>query len=346
MSQANNIQTQIQLTQILFNSAVFTGIGASKDYLRVSESQYNAKLIDVVMNIKTTFYGILYTKELLNIVNISYQNAQENLTNVDHLYREGLVSEFTQLDASVRVENIKPQIKQLENTVATATNGLKILLGISQAENINISGGIEYVDEDLQEVGGLVSKAQSNNLTIKTLEQVINVNQASVDVSSSDYYPSLAFFANYGINAMSNNFSNFNSFPTSNIGLSFSMNLFKGMQTKYQVQEAKIDLTKTQEQILQLKEAIAMQVRNNINELQRIKEDIAAQDRNISVAERAYSLATTRFKEGTGSQLEIMNSDVSLKQAKTNRLESVYNYLNAKAKLDNILGIINPAWLK
>ena len=334
----NTMQAQLQLTQILFNSAVFTGISVSKDYVEVTKSQYRAKVADVTMNIKNAFYAVLFTKEMLNIVNVSFENARANLANVTALSNQGFVSEFTLLDAQVRVENIKPTIKQLENAVNSATDGLKILLNISLNESIEVVGNIAYTEENLQDVNRFVNQARNNNLNINTLEQAIKLTQASVGVSESGYYPTIAAFANYGYNAMSNTFKNWTTYPTSMVGLSFTMNLFKGLQTKYQVQQSKIEVIKAEEQIAFLKDAIAMQVRTNVNELLRIKEDIEAQKRNVSVAERAYSLATVRFKEGVGSQLEILNSDVALRQAKTNLLESEYNYVISKARLDNLLG--------
>jgi outer membrane protein TolC len=345
MQQKNNIQGQIQLTQILFNSAVFTGIGVSKDYLQVSKSQYNAKLADLIMNVKNTFNSVLYTREMLKIINESYKNAEENLKNVMSLAAEGLVSEFTTLEAQVRVENIKPQIRQVENGLNTAIDGLKVIIGISQNETINVVGEIEYINEEIPNLEKAIETAKENNLNLQTLENLKIVNQANTKVSESGYYPTLAGFANVGYSGMGDNFSDFQTFTTSSAGISLSMNLFKGMQTKYQVQQAKIEVLKVDEQINQLKSAIEMQIKTNINELVRIKEDIDAQERNVKVAERAYELATLRFKEGTGSQLEISNSDLALSQAKTNKLESILNYSNSKANLENLLGIVFEDWL-
>ena len=342
----NTLQAQLQLTQILFNSAVFTGIGISKDYLKVSQSQYNAKVSDLIMNIKSAFNGVLYAKEMLEITNASYENAKENLRNVMALSKEGLVSEFTTLEASVRVENIKPRIRQIENVVKNATDGLKMLIGLSQNEEVVIISDEDYknIDEELSDIETYIKQAKENNLNLKILENVRVVNEASVKADEAGYYPSLAGFANFAWNGMSNEFKNFQTYQTSMAGISLSMNLFKGMQTKHKVQQSKIEVIKTNEQINQLKDAIEMQIKANVNELIRIKEEILAQERNIRVAERAYELAMTRFKEGTGSQLEILNSDLALSTAKTNKLESIFNYFSSRAQLDNLLGIIPEQW--
>lgn len=345
MQQKNNLSAQLQLTQILFNSAVFKGISVSKDYLNLSKLQYNSKVNEIVYNVRKSFAAALMTKEILNIINISYENATTNLKNVRALYNEGFIAEYILLDAEVQVENIKPQIKQAENAVTTCIDALKISIGKSQSENIDILGELEYAQESIPNLEALISEAHENNFNLQLLLQARLLSEASVAVSESGYYPTLAAFANYGLNGMGNSLGSLTSYNTSMAGISFSMNLFKGFQTQQKVEQSKIDVYKSDEQIKLLRDAIYMQVKTNINELERISKDIASQERNIGVAERAYNLSTVRLKEGTGNQLEVFNSETALKRARTNLLQSIYDYTQAKYTLDNLLGRIDKSLL-
>ena len=63
-SQANNYQTSLQLTQTLFSSAVFRGIGASRIYLDLAKEDLKNKVSETVLNVQEAFYGVLLTKEL------------------------------------------------------------------------------------------------------------------------------------------------------------------------------------------------------------------------------------------------------------------------------------------
>jgi outer membrane protein TolC len=102
---------------------------------------------------------------------------------------------------------------------------------------------------------------------------------------------------------------------------------------------------KTEEQIGQLKDYLNTQIKIKLLDIERIKSNIEAQERNIKVAERAYELATLRYKKGTGSQLEIQNSDIALTQARTNRLQSVYEYIVAKSELEKLTGSVKREYL-
>ncbi len=76
---SNSYETSVQITQTLFNSAVFRGIGASQIYLDLSKSELHRKVASSILETKKAFYGVLLTKRFLEITEASYNNALENL---------------------------------------------------------------------------------------------------------------------------------------------------------------------------------------------------------------------------------------------------------------------------
>lgn len=68
------------------------------------------------------------------------------------------------------------------------------------------------------------------------------------------------------------------------------------------------------------------------------------QNKNVEVAERSYQIAKVRYKEGVGSQLELQTADLALKQARLNRIQSIYSYLTTRYELEQILGRTNPEY--
>ncbi|MDP2366299.1 MAG: TolC family protein, partial [Ignavibacteria bacterium] len=100
----------------------------------------------------------------------------------------------------------------------------------------------------------------------------------------------------------------------------------------------------TEQQLFQLKEYTTLNVKSKIQELKRVQTMIEAQNRNVGVAQRAYDIAKIRYKEGAGSQIELQNTDLALKQARLNRIQSMYSYLITKYELEQILGRTNAEY--
>lgn len=341
----NNYEAKAELTQILFNFSVFRGIGASKVYEETTEEQLKAKATQTIFDVKKAFYGVLLTGEILEITKASLANAEENLSNAKAYYKQGMISEFDALQAEVQVENIRPTVVQMENTHKNAKDGLKMLLGIDPREEIEIEGELSYTDKKIPDGQATITQALKSNYDVKTLEMKKVLDDAMIDLYRAELWPSLVAFGNYSYAGQSNTFD-FMNYSTGMVGLNLSMNIFNGFQTSNRIQQQQIALMQTEEQEKQLKDAIKMQIRAKILDLKKVKSNLEAQERNVSLAERAYEIATVRYREGTGSQLEIQNADIALRQARTNRLQMVYDYIIAESELQKLTGNVAPEYLR
>ena len=102
----------------------------------------------------------------------------------------------------------------------------------------------------------------------------------------------------------------------------------------------------TEEQLAQMKEFVKTQVKAKYLELDRVSKQIESQERNVELAEKAYKIANVKYREGTGTQLDIQNAEMALRLAKTNKLQSVFEYITAKADLEQLTGETNKKYFE
>ncbi len=341
---SNNYEAKLEVTQILFNSAVFTGIGASAKYLQTSQEMLNSKVSKTVLQVKKAFYGIVLAKEAVELTKSSLENFQKHLSNVRALYNSGLAAEYNLLQAEVQFENFKPAMLETENNLKNALEGLKLLLRIDNAAEIDVEGALVYKEVDLAKAKDLIAEASRNNLDVKTLEMKVEVDEAFIDLDRSDWWPSLAAFGSYSFNGSSDDF-NFLNYRQSVVGLSLSVNLFNGNRTKNKVQQSTIERLKTVEQLSQLRSFLAMQIKTKLNELDRLKQNLISTDRNVQLAEKTAQIASVGYTNGTRTQLEVLTAENQLRQAKTNRLQSVYLYVVTISEIDDLIGNISQDYI-
>ncbi len=344
-AQTNNYEAKFELQQILFNSAVFQGIGASAIYLRTAEAGLKSQVSKTVLDVKKTFYGVLLAKEMVYLTSSSMKNFENNVRNVEAYYKEGIVSEYQLLQAQVAMENFRPRLLMAQNVYKNAIEGLKLILGAGQESEIEIDGKLSK--EDLSQINNdmLISNALEGNLDLRTLKLKRDVDEAFIELDKSEYWPTLALFGNYSFNGSSDDF-NFMSYRSGMVGLAFTINLFNGQRTDNKVQQSKINVYKTEEQIVQTKHFVEMSVKNKVLEIERTLTLITANEKNVALAQRAFSIAEIKIKEGTGTQLDILNSELALREAQVNRLNSVYEYMVAKVELESLTGILNEDYIK
>lgn len=343
-AQTNSFESTIQVTQILFNSAVFRGIGASQIYLDLSKENLKAVTSKTLLDVNTAFYGTLLAKEMLTILEASLKNAEENLSNVKAYYKQGLVSEYDLLQVEVQVENLRPKVIDLQKAVFEAKSGLKLLLGVDQNAEIDIKGEITYEDALLPEEEVLINQAITRNFELNTLKIKRNVDEEMIAIERADYWPMLTAFGNYSYAGSSDEWK-FNTYNSSIVGLSFSMNLFRGTRTSRKVEQAVIATKQTDERLALTQEFLIKEVKSKLIELNQVRTQINAIERNVKLAEKAYSIANTRYKEGTGTQLEIKNADLELSTAKANRIQSMYDYKIALSNLEKLTGQLDDKYI-
>ncbi len=343
----HSIEMTLSARQVLFNSAVITGVGAAQIYLHAARDMYRAKQLETVTKVRKAFYGVLVASEVAQMMQANQKNAEDNLKNVRLMMQQGLVSEYDELRATVGVENLRPMVMQAENSYALSVDGLRVTMGVGPAEEFAVEGALTFSAVD----GGIVASAMETvleqNSLLSALRHQVNVNKALVNIERSSYLPTLAAFGNYQYQvAKSNlNISTRDFIGSSVVGLQLSVNLFQGLQTSARVDQAKVDVRKTEEQVTSVENNLRTAVHSVILQLEQSQKRVAAQGKTVEQAERGYKIASTRFVSGSGTQLEVNDAQLALTQARVNRIQAIYDYLIASADLDQLIGRF-PAYVE
>jgi outer membrane protein len=340
----NQYNVGLQASQILFNSAVFTGIGASKIYEHAAKEQANAVIAKVVTDTKKSFYMALLAREFAGISRASLKNGEENLATIRLLFKEGLVAEFDAIRAEVGVENIRPFVTQAEAGYRNAVSALQTQMGVGLTEEYEPSGSFDSTLLDIPTEEQAVLRALSENYDIRAMELQEKVMDEFVSIYRSDYFPTLALYGNWTNQGQSDTFRNFVSASSSAVGLNLSLNLFNGMRSQAKVEQAQADKNTVAVQVQQVKDGIRLQVRAVLNNLASAKQRITAQQRTVEQAQRGYEISQIRYREGTGSLLEINDADLALSQARNNKIQALHDYYSAKADLDRLLANLDAKY--
>lgn len=326
--------------QTLFNSAVIIGVGAAQVYSSTARELYRAKELETVTKARKAYYGVLLALEAREMMRSTLNNAEDNLHNVELLRKQGLLSEYDELRARVGVENLRPNVIQADNNYSLALDGLRSVMGLDPSEQIETKGRLVFQPADTVLFASAKERVLQANPNLQAMRFQVDVNDAFVSAAKSSYFPTLAAFGNYQYQLAKNdiNISTGDFIGSSTVGLSISMNLFEGLQTNARVQQAEIEMRKSQEQLTGLVMNMQTALHSVISQLQQARKRVEAQARTVEQAERGYKIASTRFVSGSGTQLEVNDAQVALTQAQVNRFQAIYDYLVASAEFDQLLG--------
>ena len=330
----------LNVTQILFNGAVFVGVGAANVYSHLARDLFQSKQIETVTRVRKAYYGALLAREAFALMRSSLQNAEDNLKNVRVMLKQGIVSDYDELRASVGVENLRPMVIQSETNYNLALDNLRNTIGSTNKEEFLLTDSLSFQPVD----DTLLTRAESivlqTNPGLSAVRRQIDLNAAVVNAERSSYLPTIAAFGSYQYQAAKEqfNFSTNDFYKGSQVGLSLSMNLFKGLQTSSRVEQAQLEKRKSEEQKVNLERTLQTGVHSVLGNLQQARKRVEAQGKTVEMAERGYKIVTARFLSNAATQLEVNDAQLALTQAKVNRVQAVYDYLIASADLEQLLG--------
>jgi outer membrane protein TolC len=239
--------------------------------------------------------------------------------------------------------NSEPGLIQSENSLELAKNYIKNLLTLDINKPIEVIGDFQYEEMSSELIEAKTTEAITNNPLIKQLTIQESLLDKNVTIQRSDYFPSLAFFGQYDFQSQDNtwDFKNYNWAKSFMLGLQLNYTLFDGFSRGSRIEQAIIDKEKIMLTRRKVEEGLKIRIQQANLKMEESKKRIKAQEKNLEQAEKTIKIAQTRYKNGVGTQLELIDTQAALTFAQTNYATAVYDFMTAKAEWENAVTLEN-----
>ena len=305
------------------------------------ESARSSKL-SLIKEVKKAFYGVLLAQESYNVLMRNYQNVEMTNQNITSKYEQGMASEFDKLRADVQLKNQKPNITAAENAVKLTSMMLKVLIGVDINEPMVFEG--KLADFETEVANAAVPDAKSFNLNqnsdLRQMDYALQELKMSKKIVTSSACPSLVMAGTYQYMAMNNDFkfSEYNWIPYSYIGFSLNIPIVSWAGTSYKMKQTDLSILNMEENRKTLEKNLWVSITNSLNSISKASEDMTSNKETMEQAEKAYSIVQKQHELGMATWLDLNSAELALVSTQLAYYQAIYDYLSAKADLDNVLG--------
>ena len=300
-----------------------------------------ASKINMVNSIRKAYYGVLFAKDALNVLQQSYDNAILTYNDINNKYQQGIVAEFDLVRADVNAKNIKPDLIQMQNAYNMATLSLKALMGIDIDQEISIIGSLLDYEQDLYADVLKADTSLVNNSDLRQFDLHNDQLQKSLELYKSQYLPLISISGNYMYMSMSDDFKfgDYKWNPASAISLNISIPIFDGFKKHNDIKQTKASLEQMKWQREDIVRNLNLAINNNVNNMTNYIEQVFSTKDVIKQARKGYEISQKLYDTGMGTLLDLNNAQLGLTQASLAFNQAIYNFLTSKADLDKTLGI-------
>lgn len=309
--------------------------------LNVYKTEADTKLAAV-----QAYYQYLEAIKLAEVQAQSVTDYASHLNNVQQQFDAGIVAKLDVLSSNVSLANAKQKSIAADNTRDVAEANLNNIMRVPMNTTLNpLDKNFPQPEFDLT-MEQAILMAQKYRWELVEADYGVKAAEASLRSAKAGYLPTVSVGGAYSWKEASVTAVDKDDWAVQG-GLSWS--LWDGGATQASVKKADAAVKTAQETLLQAREKIELEVRQDYLNVLSYKEQIRAAEASVAQAEEAYKIATVRYSSGVGINLDVLDAELALNTARTNYVTALYNYNIGLATLEHAMGVpavIHPEFAK
>jgi outer membrane protein len=337
--------TEIRLVQSLYEGGrMASSLRSARLTNELALLQYQTVVADTLLAVRTNYYDILLTRQQIGVREASVKLLQQELDDQKRRFEAGTVPRFNVLRAEVAVANARPQLSRARNAFRIAKNNLVNLLGYNLAPEVLEDIPLQLTDKLNTEpypidLPTAIRQAFANRTELASLRKGEALAKEGIINARAGYLPSLQAFGGYGVRS-----SAFENDLTTErhgwfVGAQVGWDIFDGMLTRGKVISAKAAHEKSMTELDDRSRNIELEVRTAYSQFLEAREVLDSQEKVQEEAEESLRLANARADAGTATQLDVLDAETSLTEARTNQSLAQRDYAVAVARLERAVGL-------
>lgn len=325
----------------LVNAQVWKSIKISGLDVELAVEKARSSRLDMVSQVKSAYYSILFAKEAFDVYKQVYENAIQNLEETQKKYDAQKASEMELIRAKTTVASAVPNVYNAESSVILALWQLKAVLGVDLDLNLDVAGKLgDYAQHMFYDIHQHDAATLDHNTTMKQLAIQAEMLAETIKLQKYASLPSLAVAFNFSMNAMTNdfNFSEYRWTPYSTIGLSLNIPIFAGGKRYQQIRQAKNQYNQVQLQTTNTERQLKIAIRQSLNTMETNMKSYYAAQEAVASAQKGYDITEASYKVGRSTLIEVNDAQLALTQSRLAESQAIFNFLSAKTQLEQTLG--------
>ena len=334
---------QVAVNQLLFDASYKIGLKAASTLRELSQKNITASKINVAEQVAKAYYNVLVSEERIKLLDYNISRLDSLFRETQALNKQGFVEKIDVDRLEVQANNLKTERQKVQNLVGLTYYLLKFQMGLNLNDEIVLTDKIQDVniDELERSVAFVAPVDYTQRIEFAALQSQIQLADLDYQSIGKQYFPRVLASAAYGHNNGRNNIGDLFTtkwFNSAAVNLQIQVPIFDGFQKRYAAQQKKIALNKAQLGSDLLKNSIDFQTKQAQITIQNSLQTLRSQKRNLDLAQEIVRVTRIKYKEGVGSNIEVLNAESSSREAQTNYFASLLDFMLAKVDLDKASG--------
>lgn len=341
----HSVNAGATLSQLIFDGSYIVALQASKTYLQYYNNLKQKTDVEIREAVTNAYGNVLLAEESIAILDRNRTTLEKVLGDTKKTYENGLVEEENVEQLQITLNTILNNQNNAQRLKDIAYNMLKLQLGISIDETITLTEKLDQLTKDNMDLALTQSEFNiANNADYKIGQNFVEQRELELKREKSIALPSLSANLNFGYTGFGNEFEFFEReqqwLKYSNLGVNLSIPIFSSLARSSRTQQAKIAFEQAKTQLTETEQMIKLQYQQAKSQYELSIEEYANWKQNLGLAERIERKQNIKFTEGLSTSFDFADAQRQLYSAQQQYLQSMIDVINRRATLEKIIN--NP----
>jgi len=335
----HNLTASATVSQLVFNGPYIVGLQAARAFVDFSRVQHERSSHQVREAVSNAYYQALVADRSVSLLDSTRASLADMLEETRIIFSQGFIEETDVDQLELLLSDLDASLANARNQRFLAYRLLKYQMGMPLEEEVVLS---ESLNELLGRIDRQVLLQKSfdpeKHIDLALIRNQEVLNRLDLKRYQSLYLPSLSAFYSYQQVAQRQDFDFLDAggdwFPTQVLGLQLDIPLFSSGGRTARVQQARLELQKTNVLAGQLREGLTLEAANARSNLENAWLVFRNKEKSMETAEKIYRRSRVRYQEGLASSLDLQQTYNQYLRSESDYLLSLLQLLQSKAAFE------------
>jgi len=341
MGDVDNYSAGLTVTQPIFAGGSITArLNSAKLFSLLTDETVRAAVQDVVYAAEHAYHDVLLSQHLVEISTDAVRSAKAHLDSVKQKRQGGIASDFDVLRAEVELSNFQAELIQNKNVINVSKAMLIKTMGVSQDSDFELCDELTYVPSSVT-MEQAVEAAYRNRPDLLGKEFDIRVQREQLNIVRSRYFPVVSgYYSNTWSKPDPHTMMLIEWGHAWQAGLTATIPIFDGFSRQGEIVSQKARLKQAQIGLVDAEETALFELTKSQLGIENAVEFVESQRLNLTRAREGLRLAEVGYREGTNTQVEMIDAQAALTTAQANYYQAIYSHVIAKLDLQKAMGTL------
>jgi len=300
---------------------------------------YRDARANLILQVKGYYYDLLRAKMLRDVAQDAVKRGEERLRVAQSRYELGSASMSDVLKAKVQYSTDQLDLVDATNTYQLAKGNLAFVMGVDVNRDYEVNEQMEKRSFDI-DFSVALEEALSQNPEYRKSSFDLYTAGDNKTIAYSAFLPSISIGVTHNTSV-----DKFSDLPNMEMGnasrtvyASLGFNIFGGFGDYANLRSARSNVSTARANMENTKNKVALELRQAFLDKEKSTKALDLADESVKSAQEDVNLAREKYNLGAATILEVLDAEVSLKQAQTNQVQALFDCNLAVSRLEKAIG--------